>query len=315
MKKLLSLLLLLSICLPAAAQELFIMNEPASVLPKDGLALRSISHFYKEDGFTRFRQSFRFTYGISAKWELGMEFGGSNHNHPGLVSELFADGDLDHQHGPVDPDGGVVEEHNHPFKITGALIYSQYRFWTSDGPNTHLRAATYQIFSSNWTSHNFAEPNLYHRNAGFGGGFIFTWLRKRFAASARLGGIAPLGYYERDTERYFRSGNAVDYSLSLGYLTFPRKYKDYDNVNINLYAEFMGKWFQSAWLRDDYRWYPTTTFSETDTGAYLDVRPGIQAIFKSRFRVETAVALPFLGRSLSMEYPQVQINLQYLFFP
>ena len=317
MKWALSVLLCLCVVQALPAQELFPLNKPASVLPKDGLAIQWASHFYEEDGYLRYMQRVQFAYGMTSRWELALAFNGSNHNHPQLVSELFdadSDGHAGHNHGS-DPDGGFNQEHRHPFKLNGAFVRSQYRFWTSDGPNTHLRAAGYGIFSSNWTSHHFSEPNLLHRNAGVGFGGIFTWLRKRLAVSGRLGAVLPFGYTERDSQRYFKSGNAMDYALSVGYLALPRKYKSYDNVNLNFYLEFMGKWHQAARMRDAYRWYPTSTFRETANGTDLDIRPGIQAIFASKLRLEVSTALPFLGRSQTMEYPQVQVNLQILCFP
>jgi len=295
------------------AQELFIQNEPASVLPKSSIAFRSIHQFYTEDGVLRSRQALRITRGMTAKWEIGLEAGISNHNHPNLVSELYTDGDLDHDHSHHGG-GEVNAEHVHPSTFTGFNLYSQYRFYTQDGPNEHLRAAAYGMLSSNRTTHHYAEPNLLHRNAGASAGLILTWLKDKFAASGRLGGIVPFGYSPKDSDRYFRSGNAMDYALSLGYLLYPRKYKGYQQTNVNLYLEFMGRAFQQARIRDEIRWYPALNSDETHPGAYLDVNPGIQLILDSRFRIDFSTAFPLINRSMAMDYPQFHLALQYLYF-
>lgn len=304
--------LLLLMSFSGMSQELFIHNEPASVLPKSSLAFRSIHQFYKEDGLLRSRQALRVTRGMTAKWELGIEAGLSNHNHPNLVSELYDDGDLDHDH---DHGGDNVNvEHIHPTSFTGFTLYSQYRFFTDDGPNQHLRAAVYGILSTNRTTHNYAEPNLYHRNAGLSSGLILTWLKKRFAASGRLGGIVPFGFSPKENNRYFRSGNALGYSLSLGYLAYPRKYQSYKQVNINFYLELMGKAFQQARIRDEIRWYPALAEDETSPGGYLDINPGVQFILDSRFRIDISTGFPLISRSMAMDYPQFHLALQYLYF-
>ncbi|MEM6271378.1 MAG: hypothetical protein AAF998_18225 [Bacteroidota bacterium] len=308
---------LLFIAVPTApAQELFIHNNPASVLPRDAIAVRTISGLYKEDGYLRFRQGLRVGFGILSAWQMAVEVSFSNHNHPGLISELFGDGTVDHSHhNHGSGEGDINEEHLHPFQLNGITLSSQYRFFTSDGPNRHLRAATYQVLSTNFTTHNFAEPNLQHRTAGATVGLIGTWLRNKFAASLRLGGIYSLASHEKETGRAFKPGNALEYALSLGYLAFPTRYKSYQQLNINFYAEFMGRWFRRGLARDtDGIWYYIENSPETDPGRYLEFRPGLQFILNSRMRADFSTALPFLGRSYTMDYPQFQLNLQYLFF-
>lgn len=300
------------------AQELFIHNTPASVLPKDAFTIRTTSGIYGEDGLVRFRQAMRIAYGISSTWRVSLEGSFSNHTHPGLVDELFSTGEeVDHSHHGHQhtvTESSVNPQHIHPFKFNGLVLQSQYRFFTHDGPNQHFRAATYQIASLNPTSHNFAEPNLLHRNSGFATGLIGTWLYKKFAASLKAGGIYALPYREKSRDRLFRSGKAMEYALSLGYLAYPHKYKSYKQLNINLYAEFMGSVYGQATIREGVANFPSNAREETIRGAYLDFRPGLQFILGSKFRIDMSTALPFIGRSLTTEYPRFQLNLQYLFF-
>lgn len=281
-----------------------------------------MSNFYREDDFNRYWQGLKVSYGLTHKFEIGITGGASNHNHPGLVSELFQNTDPNHDHnshnhnsgdpGADSTDQATNPEHQHRMEFTGLQLYTQYRFFNRDGPKRHFRIATYQTLSSNFTTHNFAEPNLLHRTAGIGGGLIFTGLYKQMAASARVGGILPFGFREKDSDRYFRSGNALDYALSLGYLLYPRSYKGYDQLNINLYAEFMGKWYGAATIYEGSVFRYPWKYPSLNRNTYLEARPGIQFIFKSKVRVGVSTALPVFSRSYAMEYPQIQLNVLWL---
>lgn len=315
-------LLLFTICCwlwasSAIGQELFIHNKPASVLPGGSWVLQSVSHFYKEDGFLRNYEGLSVGHGINRFWELTLSAGISNHNHPVLVSELFREEDPNHDHnghnhGTTGTDGAPNLEHNHPYRFTGLRLYSQFKFLNIDGPNRHFRMAAYQVISGNRTTHNFAEPNLMHRNAGLGAGFIATGLWKRTAVSLRSGFVMPFGFKEKNSNRYFRSGNALDYALSVGYLVYPKKYTNYKQLNINFYLEFMGKIHGEARIKEGNRLYYSGNYPELRKGSYLEARPGIQFILQSRVRLGLSSALPLLGRTETMEYPQFQVNALWL---
>jgi len=328
MKHWLGFCVLLCLCLPTAkAQELFLHNQPASVLPSGAFALKSMTNWYPQDGESRVWQGMKLGYGVTSKFELGLTAGFSNHNHPALVSDLFINSDpddLDHDHSAhghsghghfADSEEEAAEdkdEYSHPYAFNGFQLYAQYRFFNRDGPKRHFRMAGYGIASSNFTTHNFSEPNLLHRTGGFGAGVITTGLYNRMALSLKLGGILPLGYREADTDRYFRAGNALDYSLSFGYLLYPAKYKSYNQLNINLYTEFMGNWHGAAKITEAGAPRASWFFPATDENAYLEARPGIQFIFRSKVRLGLSGAFPLISRSYAMEYPQVQLNIFWL---
>lgn len=301
-----------------SAQELFIHNAPASVLPKGAWTVRTMTNLYREDGYTRLWQGLEVMYGVSKSFEVGLTMGISNHNHPSLVSELFNEDDPNHdhsghQHGIGGTDAATGNpEHVHPMQFTGARLYSQFKFLNLDGPNRHLRMASYHIISANRTAHNFSEPNLLHRNAGLGAGLIMTGLYKKAAASLRVGGILPFGYREKSPNRYFRSGRAIEYALSLGYLLYPRSYRSYRQLNLNLYMEFMGKVHTESVIYEGTTRHLPYRFPELTIGRYLELRPGIQAILGSRYRLSLSTALPIWRRSWIMEYPQLQVNFLWL---
>ena len=113
-------------------------------------------------------------------------------------------------------------------------------------------------------------------NSGMQGGVIFTQLLHKLALSGSasyLRGFNNRGGYN------IPEGNAKDavgYTLSAGYLLFPKTYTGYKQVNVNLYAELLGK-------------------SAPGYGqSYLDVAPALQFIFNSVLRVDLAYRTPFV---------------------
>ncbi len=70
--------------------------------------------------------------------------------------------------------------------------------------------------------------------------------------------------------RLFFSKNALNYSLSAGYLLFPRKYRNYKQTNMNLYVEFLGK----------------SNLDQYRRNYYVDMAPAVQFIINSNSRVD-----------------------------
>jgi hypothetical protein len=96
-------------------------------------------------------------------------------------------------------------------------------------------------------------------------GIIATQLVNKLAVSA----TASL-HQVLDGERFLKYGGprrfgyqAFNYSLSAGYLLFPRKYKNYEQTNFNLYCEVLGG--KGIDRKFD----------------FVDIAPALQLIFKS----------------------------------
>jgi hypothetical protein len=64
-----------------------------------------------------------------------------------------------------------------------------------------------------------------------------------------------------------RNYQSVNYSLSGGYLLFPKEYTDYKQLNVNLYTEFLG---QQTLDRSSY---------------FIDMAPALQFIFNSNAKL------------------------------
>ncbi|MBC7398860.1 MAG: hypothetical protein H7289_02860, partial [Mucilaginibacter sp.] len=92
------------------------------------------------------------------------------------------------------------------------------------------------------------------------------------------------------------SSSAVGYSLSAGYLLLPKVYQNYNQVNLNLYAEILGK---------------------TNPGhgqSYLDAAPGVQLIFNSLVRVDFSYHTPLYNNMIRTSVNTYLVRVEYNLF-
>lgn len=299
------------------AQELYPLAEPASNIPKNVLGVRMFSETFKEINQWRNVSALRLMYGATPNLSVYLTAFASNH-HGRKLPEGFPFHNS--------PERGEY----YPFRFNGGNIYAKYRFLTYDKQNEHFRMAAYGEAAYVNETHHESEPNVgMGDNAGFSGGLITTYLYQKFAVSLTLGATLPMGYagYAEDEIRdlpeipvYVKYGKSLDYKLSMGYLVYPKKYRSFKETNINIYLELLGKKYGAAharvfngmpneyWL-NNYQ-YPVGL----QKGYYLDVAPGLQAIFNSNLRVDVSMMFPFLGKSYVRLYPVYTVGVQYYFF-
>lgn len=299
------------------AQELFPNTEPASTMPKNVLGVKLFTDNYKEVKQVRNMSALRFMYGIRGDLSIYTTLFMSNH-HNYKMPEDFP------YHNA--PERGKI----YPFKFDGAHVYLKYRFWNIDGQNEHFRMAAYLEGAYVNTTHHETEPDLwYGDNKGIGGGFIATYLKNKFAISTTWGYVHPFDYIGvtpdpiiglPDIPIRMQYGRTLSYSLSMGYLVYPRKYKSYDQGNINLYLELRGKAYTSSKVLTFYgtdleyyidnRIYPPALRS----GYYLDITPGIQYIYKSNLRFDFSTSFRGIGFSYARLYPVFSVGIQRYFY-
>ncbi len=287
------------------AQELFPSIEPASTLPKGIWAGRVIFRNFAEFDQPRNYYALRAMYGITPKLTASLTASVSNHHlkkYPGDLNNYF----LNH-HTPT----GVKK---YPYQFEGLNLYAQYRFYSLDGKNRHFRMAAYGEASKSFAAHDEAEPYLSADNTGMGAGLIVTRLVNKLAVSASVSYIHPLAYRERDRNLRVLSGDAFSWGLQFGYLAFPRKYKSYDDLNINLYLEILGKNFGGATVRENDKSFDTSRLFSLQAGSYVEVRPGVQLVINSKSRIDISVANSITGRSFLYIFPMLQVNYQKYFF-
>ncbi|XZF16157.1 hypothetical protein ACTHGU_08460 [Chitinophagaceae bacterium MMS25-I14] len=317
MRKILLPLFILS-ATAAQSQELFPLSEPASNMPKGVAGIRVFDQSYKEVN-NKYRNLFglKLMYGITSRLSVYLTGTVSNH-HSAELPPSFPDHNT--------PQVGV----DLPCRFNGVDLYAKYRFLSKDGEHTHLRVAAYGEYSYLKVAHDEAEPTLMDDTKGWGAGLIGTYLKKRFAVSITGGFILPADYTGAvpdyisglpSVPAKVKYGKAVNYSVSFGYLLLPRKYKSYDQVNWNLYMEFIGKSYESAKVYFDNLGQPGTPYQVVGSGQtvlnaghYIELHPGLQAIIQSNLRLDVSVGFPIVNRSYTRYYPVYTLGIQRYFF-
>jgi hypothetical protein len=250
MKKLFNILFLFFFMQTIEAQELYNVTLPASTLPKGTIGIRLFNESYDESGLIRKITVMKVMYGLTPKLTLTLSGVATDYHSLYLPDDFIL-----HNHTGK---GALVSANvpavtPYPYIFGGMDLYGQYRFYSSDGQNTHFRMAAYGEASYIRIASHLAEPELLTHNSGIGTGLIATYLKSHFAATLTLGYIIPFEYYGNSYDIYggvypvtFKYGNAGTFDLALGYLLFPRHYKTYKQSNVNLYLEFLGKSYGSA---------------------------------------------------------------------
>ncbi|RAI99418.1 hypothetical protein LX64_04552 [Chitinophaga skermanii] len=264
------------------AQELYVNSEPASNMPAKSLGLRLTNKFMKmqHDQRTAMRFDPEMMVGINKNWMMhGQTFFGN-----------------------------VMQDN---IRFEGASVYAKYRFLSNDQPHAHFRMAAYArvsvIDNPYLPTGADGKPVMHAKNedldleggaSGANVGIVATELLHKLALSGTLG-------YNRYTNNVNHnilddlSRNAVNYSISAGYLLFPKKYKSYEQTNMNLYVEFLGK----------------SNMDAGKTGYYVDVAPAIQFIFNSTTRLDFSYRTQLAGdMQRQMLYSQYLVRVEHNIF-
>ncbi|MGC4021709.1 MAG: hypothetical protein QM734_07080 [Cyclobacteriaceae bacterium] len=291
------------------AQELYPLNEPASSVPKSVVGVRVFTQNYKDLGYNRSLKGIRVMYGLTSKLSIIAVASISNHHRPKL---------------PVDLIYHFKRARYLPYTYNGTYLFAKYRFISIDRKYSHLRITAYGEWSNVSVAHEEAEPNLMDDTGGYGYGIITTWLKNRFAASLTYGYIKPNPYSETQVinngnttvSTKFWYGDAVKYNLSLGYRVAPAHYKDYDQPNLNIYLEFMGKTYGSARIVQNGQ---ELSINSPVAGRlwgsyYIEAHPGIQYIVKSNLRFDLSMGFSVVGLSYEHFAPMTTFGIQRYFY-
>lgn len=293
------------------AQELFPHVDPASNIPKGVLGIRVVNEEFKEVDVWRSSQSFRFMFGITSKFMLTQSFNFSNHHGRKFPVDFISnDGNIGyHTH-------GVKKGKTYPYQLDNFNLALKYRFLSLDGEKSHFRMAAQLELAGGLEAHDEAEPNLMGDNGGIGASITATKLKKRFAISLNVGGILPQSYYyqRKDSVLQVKYGKAIHYSLSMGLLCLPLKYKSYKQTNLNIYCELVGKTYEKAKIYTKSREVMIADVPALESGSYLEIRPSVQFIFNSNLRIDFSYGRPIYNRSYVHSYPLYFITLQRYFY-
>ena len=264
MKQLLLVFSLVAMACPAFSQELYVNTEPASNMATHSLGLRLENQGYFNPVF-KTRTSFEAMYGASRYLML----------HAALYASDFYQGN---QH------------------FEGGSVYVKYRFISVDSVQQHFRGAFFSKLSAINNPVVNQEITLEGDNSGLQSGLIFTRLIHKLALS---GSVSYLHDWDNAGDHNIPiafARNAVAYTVSTGYLLLPKAYKNYNQVNVNLYLEFLGK------INPGY------------SQSYLDAAPAVQLIFNSLIRLDLSYRLPIYSSMERNTAHMYLIRLEYNLF-
>lgn len=289
------------------AQELYPNSEPASINPKNTLGIRLMNEAYYSESTIKSWHGAMFMYGVNSKLMLNAMVTTSNHHYKTLPSGFIQSDSNNVEFVNSNP---TIRKNNYAFESVN--LGFRYRFLNRDGDHKHFRMALYGNGVYAFQPHDEAETTLMGDNKAVGGGIISTALINKLAISFTGGMIRPFAYNEGQVT--LKYGNAYNYSLSFGYLVYPFKYKNFNQTNINLYAEFIGKSYESISITNQEKVVHTTHNTAFNGGNYIEFRPAIQFIVKSNLRIDCSTAIPLVNQSYIRNYPMYLLNIQYYIF-
>jgi len=254
---------LIALAFPAFSQELYVNTEPASNMATHSLGVRlenqgDFNPVYKD------RTTLEIMYGVSKDWMV----------HGSLYQSDY------------------YQSQQH---FEGGSVYAKYRFLSVDSVQSHFRGAFFGKISSINNPLPNQEISLEGDNSGFQTGVVFTKLMHKLALSGSASYLRAFdnGDYHLPVTN---ADNAVAYTLSAGYLLLPKTYTNYNQVNVNLYFELLGK---------------------TNPGynqSYLDAAPAVQFIFNSVFRVDLSYRAPLYNSMIRNSNNTYLVRLEYNIF-
>ncbi|WP_126971549.1 hypothetical protein [Gynurincola endophyticus] len=248
----------------ATAQELYIFTEPASNLPAKSVNAKWSTKWQNDEMMNRtgFRHSQDIGIGLHKNWMV-------------MVGNTFS------------------SMYQDAMKWESARLYTKYRFLSIDDSHSHFRMAAFAEGSYSKNPLRYDHLSLMGDQSGVRGGVVLTQLWNKLAVSSTLDYMQVLN--EKDRNLTTLPYQAFNYSLSAGYLLFPRTYKSYDQTNLNLYVEVLG---QSAL---------------DQSKNFVDIAPALQLIFKSSSKLNVGYRMQASGNMNRMAQNSWLVSFETLF--
>ena len=252
--------------IPAIGQELYVFTDPASNLPARSITTKLTANYVgRQDPNNRTMQRYtpEVMFGLSKKWMV--KLGGS-----------FAD------------------MHTIRFRWESIYLYGKYRFLSHDDVHAHFRMALFGEAAHSRSPFHFDEIGLDGDKSGLRLGLIATQLWNKLAVSTTISHTQVLDKSRHSKTLYIPSRiyQAMNYSLSAGYLVLPLEYTDYRQTNLNLYLEVLGQ--QSLDRK----------------ASYLDLAPALQLIFNSNTKFNLGYRFEVSGDMLRMARHSWQVSVE-----
>jgi hypothetical protein len=176
-------------------------------------------------------------------------------------------------------------------------LYAKYRFLSNDDIHKHFRMAVFADASKTRAPFHYDEITMMGDKSGIEGGIIATQLINKFAVSATISHTEVLDKSRNSKVIYVptRSYQSMNYSLSAGYLLFPKEYTDYKQVNINFYTELLAE-------------------QATDIKKHcIDLAPALQFIFNSNAKLNIGYRFQLNGNMSRMSASSWLISFERTF--
>lgn len=256
-------LLHLFLFMSVGAQELYVFSDPASNVPANSVVAKAYTQLGNGSPLSQ-RYGSELMAGISKKMMLRAGTTFSNMMRSGVGWEA-------------------------------AYLYGKYRFLSNDNVHTHFRMAAFGEIGYSRNASFFDEINIQGDVSGVQAGIIATQLQNKTAVSATVAYVEAF----RKTHLmagHFSTDKALSYSLSAGTLVLPRVYKNYEQLNFNVYTEVLG---QKA--LDSKAWF-------------IDLGPAIQFIFKSNTKLNLGYRFQLGGNAARFNKQLYVVALEHTFF-
>ncbi len=251
MKKYAAIILLFFYCFHSTAQELFVFTEPASNMPAHSVSTKLTARYPTGKNNNTFKQRYtpEVMFGISKQLMVHM-------------STTFSD------------------FYSQQLHWESWKLYGKWRFFSQDEIHKHFRLAAFAEVSYSQSPFIYGDINLEGDNSGIQGGLIATQLLNELALSATTSVIRVFAPAGERTGYSVQSLQALNYTLSAGYLLFPYEYTDYKQPNLNIYMEVIG---MRGLDQKDYM---------------LDIAPSLQLILNSNFKINAGYRYQLNGNML-----------------
>lgn len=210
MKIILILIFLCQFIFRTNAQELFLLTNPASNVPKNTMVVRGMNSFFQRtvDNSISYHLMPEIEYGLSRKVMV--------------IANSF------------------ISNEDNKTNLEGASILTQYRFYSNDETKKHFRMALWGRFSINNADIHQEEIELNGHNSGVRIGLTGTQLLHKTAISTTFSFQQAFDNLNNKIPNSY-STRSIDYTLSLGQLVLPRKYISFNQTNLNLMIEILGQ--------------------------------------------------------------------------
>ena len=231
------------------AQELYVFTEPASNMPAKSISIKQSAKWLRNPLLSR----------TESRHTTEVMFG-ANKNLMLHAAATFSD------------------MYSASQRWESVRTYAKYRFYSNDEMYSHFRLAAFAEAAYSRNKSPYDELGLEGDQSGVQFGVIATQLLHKLAISTTVSLTESLQSGRNDksatnTVPY----EAINYSLSAGYLVLPKKYTSYEQTNLNLYLELLGQ-------------------SSLDKKRYAtDLAPAVQLIFNSTVKVNLGYRFQLAG--------------------